>query len=102
MSCGNGANGKGKSRGRVVPIVDFNRCEGKGDCIDACPFDVFEIQTIAAADFEKLSLLGKFRSKVHGGKVAYTPQANACEACGLCVRACPERAIKLVSSASMT
>ncbi|MBU2655836.1 MULTISPECIES: 4Fe-4S binding protein [Acetobacteraceae] len=28
--------------------------------------------------------------------VAYTPHADQCRACGLCVKACPERAIQLV------
>jgi ferredoxin len=30
-----------------------------------------------------------------GMKAACTPDANACRACGLCVQACPEHAIKL-------
>lgn len=30
-----------------------------------------------------------------GMKVACTPDADACRACGLCVQACPEHAIEL-------
>jgi 4Fe-4S ferredoxin len=32
---------------------------------------------------------------VHGGKQAYAVNADACRACGLCVTACPEKAITL-------
>jgi ferredoxin len=33
---------------------------------------------------------------VHGKQTAYTTRADACRACGLCVVACPEKAITLV------
>jgi 4Fe-4S ferredoxin len=33
--------------------------------------------------------------RVHGMKMAYTPNADACRSCGLCVAACPEHAITL-------
>ena len=35
------------------------------------------------------------RARVHGMQVAYTPNAEACQSCGLCVAACPEQAITL-------
>jgi len=76
--------------------VDRHKCEGKADCVEVCPYNVFEVRRIDAADYTQLSLIGKLKSRAHGRKTAYTPRADACESCGLCVTACPEKAIKLV------
>ena len=84
--------------GVLEPIVDLKRCEGKGDCLRVCPENVFEIRRIADADYHRLGALHKFKLHVHGMKVAYTPNADACRACGLCVSACPEHAITLSRS----
>lgn len=79
----------------IAPIVDLRRCEGKGDCVRVCPEDVFLIQRISDADYQMLGVLQKFKLRVHGMKVAYAPNADACRSCGLCVTACPEHAITL-------
>ena len=81
--------------GAVMPAVDLKRCEGKGDCVRVCPESVFQIRRIDEADYRRLGTLQKFKLRVHGMQVAYTPNAEACRACGLCVAACPERAITL-------
>lgn len=81
--------------GVYLPVVDRNKCEGKRDCVAACPHDVFEVRQIDDGDFAALSFLGKLKSRVHGKVTAYTPKAPDCRACGLCVSACPEKAIKL-------
>ncbi len=78
-----------------MPVVDLTRCEGKGDCVRVCPEDVFRVRRIDDGDYGRLGLLHKFRLRVHGMRVAYTPNAEACRGCGLCVAACPETAIRL-------
>jgi NAD-dependent dihydropyrimidine dehydrogenase PreA subunit len=77
------------------PIIDRARCEGKRDCVEVCPHDVFEVRRIDDADFARLSLRGKVKSLAHRRQTAYTPRADACRACGLCVVACPEKAIRI-------
>lgn len=79
-----------------LPVIDRGRCEGKRDCVEVCPYSVFEVRRIDDADFAQLSFLERFKSRAHGRKTAYTPGADQCQACGLCVVACPEKAIKLV------
>jgi len=81
--------------GRRAVEVDRAKCEGKGECVEVCPYGVFEVRRIADADFARLGLLGKLKSVVHGRKTAYTPMLDSCRACGMCVVACPERAITL-------
>ena len=81
--------------GRWAPVIDRNRCEGKKDCIEVCPYDVFEVRRIDDQDFASLGMLGKLKSIAHGRQTAYTPGADRCQACGLCVVSCPEKAITL-------
>jgi NAD-dependent dihydropyrimidine dehydrogenase PreA subunit len=81
--------------GRFVPVVDLSRCEGKRDCTEVCPYDVFEVTRITDEDFGSLSILGKLRSVAHQRQGAYAVRDQDCHACGLCVVACPESAITL-------
>jgi 4Fe-4S ferredoxin len=80
---------------RTRPVVDHSRCEGKGECVAVCPFHVFEVRRIEGGDFARLSWLGKLKSRAHQGRTAYTPGLDQCRVCGLCVQACPEKAIRL-------
>jgi len=84
--------------GVYFPIVNRNRCEGKRDCVEVCPYDVFEVRPMDDREFSALSFAGKLKSRMHGKLSAYAPRAAACRACGLCVAACPEKAITLVSA----
>ena len=84
-----------QSPGQIAPLVDFGSCEGKGDCVRVCPENVFELRRIDSADYAHLPVLNRIKLRVHGMQVAYTPNADACRGCSLCVSACPERAITL-------
>jgi NAD-dependent dihydropyrimidine dehydrogenase PreA subunit len=82
--------------GKYQPVVDRARCEGKHDCVDVCPYGVFEVRRMDDADFRRLPILARLKSVAHRRQTAYTPHAEACRACGLCVVSCPEKAIRLV------
>ena len=81
--------------GVMVPVIDRMRCEAKGPCVPICPYDVLVIRTVSPQERSAMPLLGKVKLFVHGGKQAFVLDADACRGCGLCVKACPERAIKL-------
>lgn len=81
--------------GVVSPLIDMKRCEGKGDCERVCPENVFQVHRIHEEDYGALGLLQRLKVRLHGMKMAYTPNADACRSCGLCVAACPEHAITL-------
>ena len=83
--------------GRTIPQIDRNRCEAKSDCVSVCPYSVFEVRTLTPAERSDLSWLTRLRVRAHGGRQAFVAQPGSCHACGLCVPACPEHAIKLVA-----
>ena len=81
--------------GKVAPVVDRNRCEGKEDCVRVCPYDVFEVRVLDAADRASLSLIGKLKAWAHGNRQAYVVRPGDCHACQLCIEACPASALRL-------
>jgi 4Fe-4S ferredoxin len=83
--------------GRVEPIVDRARCEAKEDCVRVCPYHVFEIRRLSDGERQALGWLARAKLFVHGGRQAFAVRAADCHACGLCVKACPEKAIRLVA-----
>jgi NAD-dependent dihydropyrimidine dehydrogenase PreA subunit len=84
-----------KKQADLVPRIDTRRCEGKEDCVRVCPFSVFEVKKLTAEQMGALPFLVRLKVKVHGSKQAFVTKPDACESCGLCVTACPEKAIKL-------
>lgn len=81
--------------GVFAPAIDRARCEGKEDCVRVCPYDVFEIGKLGANERAELSIFARFRATMHGNRQAFAVRADQCHGCGLCVAACPEKAIKL-------
>ena len=84
-----------KEQGLLTPVINRNRCEAKNDCVEACPYDVFEIRTLEASERAGLSFVGKLKAWGHGYQQAFAVRAEDCHGSGLCVTACPEKAITL-------
>jgi len=80
---------------RLAPVVDRNRCEAKAGCVQVCPYGVFEIRPLSAADRRSLSWLGRLKAWAHGNRQAFVARPEACHACRLCIEACPEEALSL-------
>ena len=81
--------------GTAVPVIDRNRCEGKRDCEEVCPYDVFEVRRLRPEERRGMSLLGTLRSFAHSYQQSVVVRPMDCHACGLCVKSCPEKAITL-------
>jgi NAD-dependent dihydropyrimidine dehydrogenase PreA subunit len=79
----------------VSPVIDAHRCEGAGDCADVCPYGVFQLRKLTKAEMKALPFGSWLKVWVHGGKQGFVVNGDACHACGLCVAACPEKAIRL-------
>lgn len=93
-----GAESCKQPAGIVAPVIDRNRCEGKEDCVRVCPYGVFEIRKLTSEERGGLSFLGRIKASVHGNRQAFAVHAELCHACGLCVSACPEHAIRLAKT----
>jgi 4Fe-4S ferredoxin len=83
--------------GRVEPIIDRSRCEAKEDCVRVCPYHVFEVRRLTDDERRALGWFARGKLFFHGGRQAFAVRADDCHACGLCVKACPEKAIRLVA-----
>jgi 4Fe-4S ferredoxin len=81
--------------GVFVPVIDRSRCEGKEECVQVCPYSVFEMRQLSDPDKRAMSLGARLKAWAHGSRQAFAVNSQNCHACGLCVSACPERAIKL-------
>ena len=87
--------------GFLKPVVNSNRCEGKGPCITVCPVDVFAMGTLPKEQRAGMTLVGTVKGYVHGWQQALVVNPDACRACGLCVVVCPEKAITLARNSAL-
>lgn len=78
-----------------MPVVNFNNCGGMADCLTVCPYDVLEIKPITESDKLTLNIKGRIKTLFFKHK-AYVVHPEKCQSCGLCVQACPEKAISLI------
>ena len=81
--------------GVFTPVIDRNRCEGKADCVPACPYNVFQVGTLPKEQRAGLSFVGRLKGTAHGWQQALLVSQQDCRACGECIQACPEHAITL-------
>lgn len=88
-------HGCAQPAGAFYPVIDRNRCEGKAECVAVCPVQVFEIGVLAPEARRDLSFKGKVKGFAHSWRQAFAVREASCEACGLCVKHCPEGAISL-------
>jgi len=79
----------------MMPVINLGKCEGAADCALVCPYNVFEIRIATEEERSGFNLTERIKSFVHGHKKGFVIKADQCHACGLCVKACPEKAIQL-------
>lgn len=84
-----------QAAGICRPVIDRNRCEGKAECVKVCPVSVFSVGTLPKNERSGLGIRGKLKGLAHRWQQALLINPQACEACGLCIKACPEKAISL-------
>jgi Na+-translocating ferredoxin:NAD+ oxidoreductase RNF subunit RnfB len=62
-----------------LPVVDVDRCTACGDCVDACPRDLFDIMPLAH------NLVVQCAAPLEGDEARAVCQV-ACDACGRCAQ----------------
>jgi Na+-translocating ferredoxin:NAD+ oxidoreductase RNF subunit RnfB len=70
----------------ALPVVDVDKCTACGDCVDACPLDLFRIEPLSA------DIIVQCNSPLAGSE-ATAACAVACDACGRCALDAPKDAI---------
>jgi len=69
-----------------IIVVDWNRCSGKGTCVEVCPAAVFELQELMA----------------HPETLKSVPvKMEECNLCMKCVPVCVEQAITVKNDSAI-
>jgi 4Fe-4S ferredoxin len=92
---------KTQAAGLFMPVININRCEGKGPCIAACPHDVLQMGVLANSQRTELTILGAVKAWAHHYRQAQVEFPERCLACADCVSVCPEKAITLLRRSSV-
>lgn len=71
-----------------LPVVDVDKCTACGDCVDACPRDLFELMPVSHR------LVVQCRAPLEG-EMARSVCTVACDACGRCAQDAPEGLIRM-------
>ena len=73
-----------------LPVVSVDPCTACGDCVDACPLDLFTIEPVSHKVIVQCS-------SPLVGDTARDTCAVACDACGKCAADAPEGVIEMVN-----
>ena len=65
--------------GKLMPLVNFNNCGAKEDCVAVCPYDVFEMRPITVEDKARLNFKGRVKTFFFKEK-AYLTDPALCRA----------------------
>lgn len=83
-----------------IPVINYEKCTGRGICVEVCPEDIFEIRNLDQILFcEETKAAGicpepKYATK---DKRSYPVNVDNCTECKICLEKCPEQAITLVA-----
>jgi NAD-dependent dihydropyrimidine dehydrogenase PreA subunit len=83
-----------------IPVIDYNKCTGRGICVEVCPEDIFEIRNLDQIEFCEETKTAGLCPEPHyaaKGKRSYPVNIDNCTECEICIEKCPEQAIKLVT-----
>lgn len=61
-------------------VIDYNKCDGDGNCVSVCPVSVYELQD---------------KPEFKGKQKAVATNSDACIVCRACEVQCPQQAITI-------
>jgi len=86
-----------KKETKLFPVINLNRCQSDGICVNVCTSHALEMKGITGLEFSHLSFVGKLKTRFHGREKAMLLRPKNCIGCGKCAKICPEKAIKLIN-----